>query len=78
MAIADTTKTDQTDDGDELEIDWSKPSQTVPTMCKALGISNSSGYAAVARGELPAIRVRGRLIVPTSALKRLLQVEESS
>ena len=37
-----------------------------------LGISRNSAYEAARRGELPAIRIGKRLIVPRAALERLL------
>ena len=38
----------------------------------ALGVSRSSAYAAVRRGELPVVRLRRRLLVPIVALEHLL------
>ena len=40
--------------------------------CKRLGISKNLGYEAIRRGEIPAIRVGKRLLVPRAALERLL------
>ena len=40
-----------------------------------LGISRASAYNAVRRGELPAIRVGGRVLVLRSGLERLLEGE---
>jgi len=37
-----------------------------------LGISRNSAYEAARRGELPAIRIGKRLIVPRAALEKLL------
>jgi excisionase family DNA binding protein len=45
---------------------------TVPEAAKRLGISDRSAYEAVKRGDLPAIRVGNRLLVPKAALARLL------
>jgi excisionase family DNA binding protein len=44
----------------------------------ALGISRSLGYELVARGELPAIRLGRRIVVPRAALERLLSTPECS
>jgi len=38
-----------------------------------LGISRGSAYEAVKRGELPAIRLGKRIVVPRAALERLLE-----
>jgi excisionase family DNA binding protein len=40
--------------------------------CEILGLSKCSAYAAANSGELPAIRVGRRWIVPRYALERLL------
>ena len=37
-----------------------------------LGLCRSSAYRAVQRGEIPAIRLNGRLHVPTARLRTLL------
>lgn len=44
----------------------------------ALGISRSLGYELVARGELPAVRLGRRIVVPRVALERLLSAAVSS
>lgn len=46
---------------------------SVPAAGKALGIGRSSAYAAVQRGEIPTIRIGGRLVVPLDALRQLLR-----
>lgn len=45
---------------------------TVAEAGRLLGISRNSAYEAVRRGELPAVRIGRRLIVPKAALDRLL------
>lgn len=40
-----------------------------------LGLGRSSAYSAVARGDLPAIRIGRRWVVPTAALRRLLGLD---
>ncbi len=49
-----------------------------PTAAAALGISKSSAYEAARSGELPTIRVGKRLLVPTAALRRMLQLDGGS
>jgi excisionase family DNA binding protein len=45
---------------------------TVPEAARLLGVSRRAGYAAVATGAVPAIRIGRRLLVPKAALKTLL------
>jgi excisionase family DNA binding protein len=45
---------------------------TVAEAAKLLRVSPSTYYAAAKRGELPAIRIGRRLVVPGAALARLL------
>jgi excisionase family DNA binding protein len=45
---------------------------TVPEAAKLLRIGVRTYYSAAARGEVPAVRVGRRLVVPGAALARLL------
>ncbi|MDP2916929.1 MAG: helix-turn-helix domain-containing protein [Dehalococcoidia bacterium] len=45
---------------------------TVEEAGRKLGISRGPMYAAVRRGEVPSIRVGKRILIPISALLRLL------
>lgn len=47
-----------------------------PETGRILGLSKASVYAAVACGEVPSIRVGRRLLVPTAALRRMLQLDD--
>ena len=49
-----------------------KPTMTVEEAGEWLGISRSSAFAAVKRGEIPVIRFGKRIVVPTAALRHLL------
>lgn len=49
---------------------------TVVEAGRALGLGRSASYEAVARGEIPSLRVRGRIVVPTAALRRMLMLDE--
>jgi excisionase family DNA binding protein len=60
------------------DIDWSRRTQPMPEVCKVLGIGISTGYKAARDGQIPSIRVAGRVLVPTHALRRLLQLDEGS
>lgn len=47
-----------------------------PTAGRALGLSRSSTYAAAQRGEVPGLlRVGGRYLVATAALRRALALD---
>ncbi len=39
---------------------------------KSLGLGRNSAYEAAKRGEIPTIRIGGRLLVPIEALRRML------
>ena len=49
-----------------------------PDAGKALGLGRSSTYAAAHRGEIPVLRIGGRVVVPTAALRRMLQLDEEN
>jgi excisionase family DNA binding protein len=44
----------------------------MPQYTAGLGISRSSAYEAVRRGELPTVKIGRRYVVPRVALERLL------
>ena len=46
-----------------------------PTAGKAFGLSRNGTYEAIRRGEIPSIRVGGRIRVPTAAARRLLTLD---
>jgi excisionase family DNA binding protein len=50
----------------------SRLTYTVPEAAKMLGISRSSAYECVKRGELPAIALGRRIVITRSALEQLL------
>ncbi len=45
---------------------------TMPEAAKLLGIGRNTAYEAARRGEIPIVRIGKRLLVPVSALDRLL------
>ena len=51
---------------------------TVPEAARLLGISKDSAYEAAHRGELPVRVIGRRLLVPRSALLRLLEGAHAS
>ena len=46
---------------------------TVPEVAARLGLSRNGAYEAVATGQIPAIRIGRRVLVPRAALDRLLE-----
>jgi excisionase family DNA binding protein len=50
---------------------------TVPEAARLLGISDRLYYAAAGRGEVPAVRIGRRLVVPGAQLRRLLEGGEA-
>ena len=49
-----------------------RPVLSVEETGELLGLSRNSMYSAIARGEIPSIRVGRRLLIPKAALLRLL------
>jgi excisionase family DNA binding protein len=68
--VSETRSTGRTE-----SVDWSAPTQTVETTGTLLGIGRSSAYKAVAAGEIPHLRIGSRIVVPTSAIKRMLGLD---
>ncbi len=52
-----------------------RPTLTVEQAGRYMGLSRQSAYDAAARGDLPTLRVGRRLLVPTAALRRLLELD---
>ena len=46
---------------------------SIPEAARLLGLSKSTAYRAVESGDLPAIRLRGRLLVPRALLMQMLE-----
>jgi hypothetical protein len=46
-----------------------------PDAGRALGLGRSSTYASAERREIPTLRIGGRVVVPTAALRRMLQLD---
>ena len=56
----------------DMEDNVTKLAITVSEAACRLGIGRNSAYEAVRRGEIPTIRIGKRILVPISALDRLL------
>jgi len=50
---------------------------TVDETAKILGVGRNSAYEAIARGEIPVVKVGKRLLVPKAALEILLAAGQS-
>ena len=51
----------------------SPATMTVREAAEALGVGLNQAYGAADRGEIPSIRIGGRILIPRSALARLLE-----
>ena len=59
--------------------DWrSQATVSVEQAGAILGLGRPAAYAAVARGDIPSLRIGRRLIVPTAKLRALLGENENS
>ncbi len=47
--------------------------ESVSNAAKLLGIGRGSAYEAIKRGQLPALKIGRRLIVPRKALEKMLE-----
>ena len=47
--------------------------RSVDYVADVLGIGRNSAYDAIRRGEIPALRIGRRIVVPDDVLERLLQ-----
>ncbi len=52
--------------------DTTRQTYSVPGAARVLGISREAAYQAVARNELPSVRIGKRILIPRMALERLL------
>ena len=48
---------------------------TVPEAARLLGLGRGQAYDAVRRGDVPALRIGRRLLVPRAALERLIDLQ---
>ena len=54
------------------------PTVTAERAFSILGIGRTAGYEAVKRGDIPSIRLNGRILIPTAPLRRMLGIETVS
>ncbi len=53
-----------------------RPTLRLDEVCGPLNMGRSAVYAAAASGDIPTIRIGRRILVPTAALRRMLQLDE--
>ena len=58
-------------------MDTEKLTLTVGEAARCLGIGRNSAYEAIARGEIPAVKIGKRLLVPKAALEKMLSGNDS-
>ncbi len=61
--------------GEQLRTILEEPTLTVPKAAEILGLSRNGAYDAARRGELPTLIFGKRILVPTSALRRMLGID---
>jgi hypothetical protein len=49
-----------------------------PDTGRILGLGRSATYAAAERGEIPTLSFGARKVVPTAALRRLVQIDQGA
>ena len=54
-----------------------QPTMQVDDVAKALGVSRATVYTGVQTGEIPSIKLGRRIVVPTAAVRRMLQLDMS-
>jgi excisionase family DNA binding protein len=77
MSAPLVTDPDHRDEDDQTPTgDWQRrPTVPVDIAAELLGISRASAFRAVHRGELPAIRLGRRIVIPTAGLRSLLHLD---
>ena len=59
-------------DRTELSDEGGRATHSVTEAANILGISRTTAYECVRTGELPSLRLRGRIVVPVVALQALI------
>jgi excisionase family DNA binding protein len=52
-----------------------QPTMKVGELAEVIGVSRASAYEAVKSGAIPSIKIGSRLLVPTAAVRRMLQLD---
>jgi excisionase family DNA binding protein len=60
-----------------MSINHERLTFTVPEAGRIIGISRGCAYEAARSGQIPTIRIGGRLVVPKAALMKMLEASDS-
>jgi excisionase family DNA binding protein len=63
---------------DEMFAILGQPTCSVEQYGKIIGVSRNPAYEAVKRGDIPSIRIGGRIRIPTAPLKEMLGLTRSA
>jgi len=53
-----------------------RPTLRPEELCVPMNLARSSVYQGIACGEIPSVRIGRRILVPTAALRALLQLDQ--
>jgi hypothetical protein len=62
-------------DGDVKKALTDNLTVSVDVAAKAFGIGRAAAYAACNSGDIPSVRIGGRITIPTAPLRRMLGIE---
>lgn len=57
---------------------FSKPTMSINVAAELLGMSRNGAYDAAKRGEIPTIRIGGRVMVITAKLREMIDVKSQA
>ncbi|WP_018391065.1 helix-turn-helix domain-containing protein [Ancylobacter sp. FA202] len=60
---------------DDLSVLTDRLTVDVVTAARVLGIGRNAAYEAVKVGEIPSLKIGGRIVVPTAPLRKMLGIE---
>jgi excisionase family DNA binding protein len=63
---------------EEIAAILARPTTSVPTAGKVLGISGMHAYRCAKTGEIPTLKLGRRVLVPTAALAAMLKIPASA
>jgi excisionase family DNA binding protein len=59
----------------EAQLEPERQTVSIPEFGRILGVGRNSAYKAVQRGEVRAIKIGGRMVIPRKEVERLLNGE---